>query len=312
MNYAKDLIKVAMGQVGYLEKKSNSQLDNKTANAGYNNYTKYARDLVIAIGSPYANGVAWCDVFVDWCFIQSFGLTEAKKLLGGWSAYTPTSAQYYKSAGKYYKSNPKMGDQIFFKDSKGICHTGIVYDVDSKKVYTIEGNTSGSSGVVANGGGVFKKSYDLTYSKIDGYGRPTYDVEQVEGWQKDTKGWWYRYKDGSYPKSCWKTINGADYYFKADGYMASDEYIKSASYSTNGKLYYVDKEGKWDGYTYKWEKDNTGWWLARIKGNWYPKSSWAKIADKWYYFNDKGYMVTGTKTINGKIYSFRADGSLVE
>ena len=29
-------------------------------------------------------------------------------------------------------------------------------------------------------------------------------------------------------------------------------------------------------------------------------------------FNNNGYMVTGTKTIDGKIYSFRKDGSLVE
>ncbi|MCH1978243.1 hypothetical protein MCG44_00545 [Lawsonibacter sp. OA9] len=38
------LISVASAEVGYLEKKSNSQLDSKTANAGSNNYTKYARD----------------------------------------------------------------------------------------------------------------------------------------------------------------------------------------------------------------------------------------------------------------------------
>lgn len=133
-----------------------------------------------------------------------------------------------------------------------------------------------------------------------------------EGWQEDTKGWWYQYADGTYPKSCWKTIKGKEYYFKADGYMASDEYIKSSDYETNGKLYYVDKDGVWDGKVYKWEQDSKGWWLAQVKGKWYPKSQWAKIDGKWYYFNAKGYMQTGTKTIDGKIYSFRKDGSLVE
>ena len=39
------LIACAENEVGYLEKKSNSQLDDKTANAGYNNYTKYWRDV---------------------------------------------------------------------------------------------------------------------------------------------------------------------------------------------------------------------------------------------------------------------------
>lgn len=45
MNYASKVIEIAETEVGYLEKKSNSQLDDKTANAGYNNYTKYGRDM---------------------------------------------------------------------------------------------------------------------------------------------------------------------------------------------------------------------------------------------------------------------------
>lgn len=137
-------------------------------------------------------------------------------------------------------------------------------------------------------------------------------AKTTEGWVQDDKGWWYRYKDGSYPKSCWKTIKGKDYYFKADGYMASDEYIKSADYANNKKLYYVDKDGAWDGNVYKWEQDKKGWWIAKEKSKLYLKSSWAKVDDKWYYFDSKGYMVTGTKTIDGKIYSFRKDGTLVQ
>lgn len=175
-NYASKVIEIAEAEVGYLEKKSNSNLDSKTANAGSGNYTKYSRDLVSSIGSPFAQGVAWCQIFVVWVFIKAFGLTEAKKLLGGWSAYTPTSAQYYKNMGQWFTSKPQVGDQIFFKNSTRICHTGIVYKVDSSKVYTIEGNTSGASGVIANGGGVCKKSYSLTNSSIAGYGRPKYDV----------------------------------------------------------------------------------------------------------------------------------------
>lgn len=137
--------------------------------------------------------------------------------------------------------------------------------------------------------------------------------ETKEGWVKNEVGkWWYRYKDGSCPKKCWKTIKGKEYYFDADGYLATDEYIKSADYSTNGKLYYVDKNGVWDGKVYKWEQDQKGWWLTVVGNKWYAKSEWAKVDAKWYYFNDKGYMVTGTKTIDGKIYSFRKDGSLVE
>jgi LysM repeat protein len=42
-------------------------------------------------------------------------------------------------------------------------------------VYTIEGNTSSSSGVVANGGCVAEKKYKLSYGRIAGYGRPDYN-----------------------------------------------------------------------------------------------------------------------------------------
>lgn len=117
----------------------------------------------------------WCDAFVDWCFQEAYGVSNARSLLGGnFNDYTVASAQLYKNKGAWYKS-PKVGDQIFFKNSKRICHTGLVYKVTSTRVYTIEGNTSGASGVVANGGGVCKKSYALTYDRIAGYGRPKYD-----------------------------------------------------------------------------------------------------------------------------------------
>ena len=58
---------------------------------------------------------------------------------------------------------------IFYQRDKAY-HTGIVTEVTASKVKTIEGNTSGASGVVENGGGVCTKSYDKTYSRILGYG----------------------------------------------------------------------------------------------------------------------------------------------
>ncbi len=92
------------------------------------------------------------------------------------------SAQYYKNKGQFHTSNPQPGDQIFFKDSDGMGHTGIVEKIDGGRVYTIEGNTSSASGVVANGGSVNSKSYALNYNKIGGYGRPDWSlVPNTEG-----------------------------------------------------------------------------------------------------------------------------------
>lgn len=184
-NYVSKLLEVAKAQVGYLEKKSNSKLDSKTANAGDKNYTKFARDLD-KLGYFYngpKNGYAWCDVFVDWCFVQAFGVDEAMKLLQqpkkSYGAGCLYSARYYKNKNQFHTSNPKAGDQIFFWNSKknDVAHTGLVYDVDSTYVYTIEGNTSSASGVVANGGAVAKKKYKRNYTRIYGYGRPNYDKE---------------------------------------------------------------------------------------------------------------------------------------
>lgn len=185
--YASKVIKVALGEVGYLEKASNKNLEDKTANAGRNNYTKYARDLDAIKGfyNGKKNGYAWCDVFVDWCFVTAFGVDDAMRLLcqpkksGG--AGTGYSRTYYKNKGQLFKSDPLPGDQIFFwkTDKSGIAHTGLVYAVDKTYVYTVEGNTSGASGVVANGGGVCKKKYKLSYWKIHSYGRPKYDPEPV-------------------------------------------------------------------------------------------------------------------------------------
>lgn len=180
---ASRVVEIALAEAGYLEKKSTSKLDDKTANAGSNNYTKYARDLVKWIGSPYANGVAWCDMFVDWVIIKACmevtnttkkALAMAKELLGGWSAYTPTSANYYKEKGRY-GTTPKVGAQIFFKNSARIYHTGVVVKIANGYVYTAEGNTSSAAGVVANGGCVRKKSYAVGYSRIAGYGYPEYE-----------------------------------------------------------------------------------------------------------------------------------------
>lgn len=184
-NYASAVIKIAEAEVGYLEKKSNSSLYSKTANAGSNNYTKYAYEFDTKYPNFYngkKNGYAWCDVFVDWCLVKAFGVETALKLLGqplkSCGAGCSWSVKYYEKIKCFYKSSPRVGDQIFFKDSKGEpCHTGLVYKVDSKYVYTIEGNTSSASGVVANGGAVAKKKYTLNYNRIYGYGRPKYDAE---------------------------------------------------------------------------------------------------------------------------------------
>lgn len=169
----KKLLAIAAAEIGYKEKETNSQLDNATANAGNGNYTKYARDLHAA-GYYQASkqGYAWCDMFVDWCFLQLCGgdpdvAQQIECQTGPYGAGCKFSAQYYKAQGRFYTDNPKAGDQIFFSN---YAHTGIVEKIVGNVVHTIEGNTSNQ---------VARRTYTLGSSKIDGYGRPFYDVENA-------------------------------------------------------------------------------------------------------------------------------------
>lgn len=150
MNAIDKLIQIAKNEVGYLEKASNSQLDSKTANAGSNNYTKYWRDV-----KPSYQGQPWCAGFVSWCFMKAFGQEKAKELLKHWPyVYCPTLGNLFTK-----NANPKIGDIVIFYRNGTFTHTGIVTAVIGDMFYTIEGNTSGASGIIANGGGVCAKSY---------------------------------------------------------------------------------------------------------------------------------------------------------
>ena len=175
MTASEKVIAIARGELGYREKGSPAMLDDKTANAGSGNFTKYARDLdaVSDFYNGLKQGYAWCDVFVDWCFYKAFGAERAKKLLcqpdrsaGAGCAY---SAQYFERRGQFFSSGPQAGDQIFFGPQGGT-HTGLVVRVANGRVYTIEGNSAD---------GVYERSYVLGAGNIYGYGRPDWSlVEQ--------------------------------------------------------------------------------------------------------------------------------------
>lgn len=62
-------------------------------------------------------------------------------------------------------------------------------------------------------------------------------------------------------------------------------------------------------YTIGWHKDDRGWWYADSATTYY-KSRWAEINGKWYYFDDKGYMLADCLCVddNGSTYYLGADG----
>ena len=144
------VIDIAVGEIGYLEKASADRLDSKTENAGSGNYTKYWRDIY-----PAYQAQPWCACFVSWVYKKAFGEETAKELLRHWPyVYCPTLANLFTR-----HANPTVGDIVIFCRNGIFTHTGIVTNVSGDYFETVEGNTSGSFGIVENGGGVWKKAY---------------------------------------------------------------------------------------------------------------------------------------------------------
>lgn len=130
-------------------------------------------------------------------------------------------------------------------------------------------------------------------------------------WVRGEKDGW-RYRLGTtFVRNRWVEYNGKYYYLKSNGYMASDEYIKSSLYKITQDIFYLNKDGSWDNETYHWKKNSTGYWIERDSDGWYPTKEWAVIDFKTYRFDSKGYMVHGrTVVIDGKKYTFSDDGVL--
>ena len=157
--------------LGYHEKASKeySETRDKTAfdkNAGSANYT-YAGYLC------GVNPGAWCAMMVSTAIYDACNSDKdgAKSVLYGVWPYlscdqvydaAPASMRWRRGYGE-----PKPGDIIVFGNSTRD-HTGLVYSVTEKYVYTMEGNSSNKCQ---------KRSYLKTDSWIWGYIRPCYSED---------------------------------------------------------------------------------------------------------------------------------------
>lgn len=164
MGTLQGLINRAEKELGYIEKKSNSNLDSKTANKGTNNYTKYARDISNK-GLMGCQGQAWCSTFQFWLEVQEFGLDVALKhwhmTKSSYVGYNVFSTRNKFPAGKK-SSTPQLGALVIFKRS----HVGRVVKIVGNVISVIEGNTSAKM-YDNNGGQVEQKLYNITDSQID-------------------------------------------------------------------------------------------------------------------------------------------------
>lgn len=96
---------------------------------------------------------------------------NGKKILGTYSA----SCEKLKNACPVGQV-PQVGDLVFFsKANEAVAgHVGLIYKVTGSTIYTVEGDTTGTPGLVTNGDSVATKSYSKVFTRILSYGRPKY------------------------------------------------------------------------------------------------------------------------------------------
>ena len=137
-----------------------------------------------------------------------------------------------------------------------------------------------------------EKALSFIYSVIQGH--------SIDGWKliSDT---WYSYKNSN-KQTGWQSINGKWYYLETSGSMSTGwKYVR-------GRWYYFDKTNG-DMKT-GWYKDGSTWYyLDPTNGD--MKTGWIKVGGNWYYLNSSGAMVTGSQTIDGKVYNFASSGEWI-
>ena len=180
---ARDVLAIAMSQVGYHEGDSEAELDG-LGRAGTRDFVEYnvlSGKYDNGQGNGISYGYYWCASFVNWC-LRMAGVDNA--VSGGeiscerWYG-DANEMGIFRSKGGYI---PSSGDIIFFRDSgssRDSTHVGLVRYSDGKSVYTVEGNTSNGSGYSSNGEYVALKQYSLSSSYIVGYAAPRYNASST-------------------------------------------------------------------------------------------------------------------------------------
>lgn len=213
-------------------------------------------------------------------------IVNKAKNMGIWvenDAYVPTAGDWI----IYAWQDSGRGD-----NTTGASHVGIVVSADSKYINVFEFNihnnhSTGYRRIAVNG------------RFIRGFVVPKF---QSYGWIQDNHGWWYKNKDGTYPKNSWQKIDGEWYYFNEHGYAVT------GWQQIDGKCYYFNTYCK---MVTGWQNINGKWFYLASDGSLYINGL-HEINGKNYYFDKDGVMCTGWVTVNDGWQYFNADGSRVE
>lgn len=205
------------------------------------------------------------------------------------------------------------GDFLYYNvDTYGGASGAAVYDASHRVVGVHIGSESRGSDIVNLAVKLNEQNLSFIYSILEGH--------SIDGW-KLISGTWYYYKNST-KQTGWQKINDTWYYLDASGKMLTDWQ------KVNGKWYYFESSGlmvtgwkyvrgRWYYLDNKngdmktgWYKDGSTWYyLDPTNGD--MKTGWIKVGGNWYYLNSSGSMVTGSQTIDGKVYNFASSGEWI-
>ena len=186
------------------------------------------------------------------------------------------------------------------------------------------------------------KNKAYVYVTLPAVGDGKYDLDIPEiSWGADNKAYWDEaedatsyelklYRDGKLVNS--KTITTTDRVFDFSEYFTEEgeyEYKIRAVYNKSHKGDWEDSDeleitqkeavkqeaGKPAGTVVDnkqgtWVKDKVGWWWLNADRTW-PKNEWKEINNKYYFFNNSGYIHTGWVFTDGNWYFCNDNGERV-
>lgn len=126
--------------------------------------------------------------------------------------------------------------------------------------------------LTGSGGSVTGPSVSSDGQSAQNAQNPQNTQNTAAGWKQDASGWYYIKADGSRSANEWQTLDGKDYWFDGNGYMAT-----GWRHFTNGAWYYF-------------APDNG----QMVSGN------WIQDGGSWYYLGTDGVLLTNTTTPDGK------------
>ena len=260
--------------------------------------------LTLPCGAALADEAkpGWSQDAGDWHYVKDDG-SAAK---GGW---LEVGGKWYlfDGAGTMLTGWAQVGGQWYYLKDSGAMVTG--WAQVGGQWYYLKGSGAMATGWYTVGG-------EWNWSDSDG-------VWHANRWAEDSKGWWYAWADGTYPRSSWQLIEGNWYHFDGSGYMQTGWYQVGGSWyysyddgsmASSRWIYgYLNSDESYKGAPKYWLGADgamvTGWYYAR--GDWYyADGSGVMQSNRWvgdYWLTDSGAMATDSWVDGGRYY-VGADG----